>query len=256
MVARDDENGKPKYQKCVLTEEKNIGDLFDNITEASTFWRSLWETSGTGNSNCQWLKEIERAMDISVPNPDINQRWELTTECGAKVVRKKRNWSAPGPDRIANYWWKCAHILHGKVIECFKAISTKEEYPLWFSEGKTTLILKPGEFSSQNQRPITCLNTLHKWYTACLMAPINDHLTEYNLMESQQRGAKSGRSGTMVNLLIDRMVIQDCVRGRRNISMAWIDVKKAYNSVDHDWLCNAMRPHKFRQWISDTIKNI
>ena len=56
MVARDDENEKPKYQKCVLTEEKNIGDPFDNIAEASTFWKSLWETSGTGNSNCQWLK--------------------------------------------------------------------------------------------------------------------------------------------------------------------------------------------------------
>ena len=36
MIARDDENEKPKYQKCVLTEEKNIGELFDNITEAST----------------------------------------------------------------------------------------------------------------------------------------------------------------------------------------------------------------------------
>ena len=97
MVARYDENEKPKYQKYVLTEEKNIGDLFDNITEASTFWKSLWETSGTGNSNCQWFKEIERAMNISVPNPDISKQWELTTECVAKVVRKKRNWSASGP---------------------------------------------------------------------------------------------------------------------------------------------------------------
>ena len=256
MIARDDENEKPKYQKCVLTEKKNIGDLFDNITEASTFWKSLWEMSGTGNSNCQWLKEIKRAMDISVPDPDINQRWELTTECGAKVVPKKRNWRAPGPDRIANYWWKNTHILHGKVIECSKAISAKEDYPLWFSEGKTTLIPKLGEFSSQNQRPITCLNTLYKWYTACLMAPMNNHLTEYNLMESQQRGAKAECSGTTDNLLIDRMVLQNCVRGRRNLSMAWIDVKKAYDSVDHGWLCNAIRLHKFPQWISDTIKNI
>ena len=52
------------------------------------------------------------------------------------------------------------------------------------------------------------------------MAPMNDYLTEYNLMESQQRGAKSECSGTMDNLLIDRMVLQDCVRGGRNISMA------------------------------------
>ena len=85
---------------------------------------------------------------------------------------------------------------------------------------------------------------------------MNDHLTEYNLTESQQRGAKAECSGTTDNLLIDRMVLQDCVLGRRNLSMAWIDMKKAYDSVDHGWLCNAMRLHKFPQWISDTIKNI
>ena len=33
-------------------------------------------------------------------------------------------------------------------------------------------------------------------------------------------------------------------------------MKKAYHSVDHDWLCNVLRLHKFPQWISDTIKNM
>lgn len=27
-------------------------------------------------------------------------------------------------------WKDCVHILHGKVIDCFKAISAKEESPL------------------------------------------------------------------------------------------------------------------------------
>ena len=40
-----------------------------------------------------------------------------------------------------------------------------------------------------------------------------------------------GCSGTIDNLLIDRMVSEDSTRGRRNMSMAWIDVKKAYDSV-------------------------
>lgn len=142
-------------------------------------------------------------------------------------------------------WKDCVHILHGKVIDCFKAISAKEEYPLQFSEGKPTLIPKPGEFSSQKQTSITCLSTLYKWFTACLMGPLNDHLTAYNLMERHQRGAKSECKGTMDNLLVDRMALQDCVQGRRNICMAWIDEKKVYDSEDHDWLCNAMKPRTF-----------
>ena len=44
-----------------------------------------------------------------------------------------------------------------------------------------------------------------------LMAPMNDHLAEYNLTEIQQRGAKSECSGTMDNLLTDRMVLQGSI---------------------------------------------
>ena len=54
-------------------------------------------------------------------------------------------------------------------------------------------------------------------------------------MEEQQRSAKSGCSGTVGNLLIDQMVTKDCHRSKRNLSMAWVDVKKAYDSVDHGW---------------------
>ena len=35
------------------------------------------------------------------------------------------------------------------------------------------------------------------------------------------------------NLLIDRMVCEDAQRGKRNLSMAWIDVAKAYDFFDH-----------------------
>lgn len=87
-------------------------------------------------------------------------------------VLVKKNWSTPDPDRLANFWWKRAHFLHEGVASAFQAISSSdEEYPQWFSEGKTSLIPKPGELTGDNQRPITCLNTMYKRYTSCLLAP-------------------------------------------------------------------------------------
>ena len=59
------------------------------------------------------------------------------------------------------------------------------------------------------------------------------HVLSFGFMEGDQRGAKQGSSGTVENLLIDRMVCQDAQRGHRNLRMAWIDVSKAYDSVDH-----------------------
>ena len=104
------------------------------------------------------------------------------------------------------------------------------DVPLWFTQGKTSLIPKPGAFSSDNTRPVTCLNTICKWYTSCLLGPMDEHLKRYGLMQGHQRGAKEGCCGTGDNLLIDRTVCQDSQRGKRNwhgltyekLVIAWI----------------------------------
>ena len=31
--------------------------------------------------------------------------------------------------------------------------------------------------------------------------------------------------------------MMECQRGKRNLSMAWIDMRKAYDSVENNWLC-------------------
>ena len=97
--------------------------------------------------------------------------WNLNVEHVTKMIRnRKKNWSAPGPDRIANFWLKKATTLRKEIATCFQATTQLKDlqFPLWFSEGKTTLIPKPGEFRSDNQRPITFLNNMYRWYTPCL----------------------------------------------------------------------------------------
>ena len=112
------------------------------------------------------------------------------------------------------------YTLHDGVTRAFLAISeSKEEYPGWFSEGKTSLLLRPGDFRSENQRPITCLNNIYKWFTFCLQSTMDSHLKEFDLMEGQQRGARAVCSGTTDNLLIERMVTHDCHRVRE--TLAW-----------------------------------
>ena len=75
-------------------------------------------------------------------------------------------------------------------------------------------------------------------------------------MEEQQRGAKSGCSGTVDNLLIYYMVTKDCQRNKGNLSMASVDVKKAHDSVDHGWLVEMMHMPKFPRWLCKAIHNL
>ena len=94
----------------------------------------MWEKRGSGNKNAASSQEEKIALEVAE---------------AVKVLSKKRNWSAPGPDKIINVWWKRANTLHKGVVESFKEVSKL------FSEGKTSLIPKEGEFLSENQRRIT-----------------------------------------------------------------------------------------------------
>ena len=255
ILDSDKEAERPVY-KLGNNETDCTDKRFESTEDASEFWRELWQKESTGNKDAEWLKEIKAVIHGNVPPPS-EEDWDLGTLESVRVIKKKRNWSAPDPDRIANFWWKRAHALHHNVTSAFRSIANSlENYLLWFSTGKSSLIPKPGEFTSANQRSITCLNTLYKWFTSCVLGPMDGHLQEYNLMEFQQRGAKLRCSGTMDNLLIDRAVTQDSRRGKRNISMAWIDVKKAYDSVDHEWLVEMMEFHRFPKWVNKVIKNL
>ena len=135
---------------------------------------------------------------VAVPT---DEQFLLTKEEAVNAIHKKRNWSTPGPDRITNYWWKQAYSLHEGVSNAFmKIVQHDHEYPLWFAEGKTSLIPKAGEFSIENQCPITCLNNMYKWFTSCMLKPMNQHLDKYSTVRRKGHMRDRGIVGAGLRL--------------------------------------------------------
>ena len=110
-------------------------EIFNNVEEASEYWRNLWESEGTGDRCASWLKEIRSAIQRRV-RPPTEEDWDLDPAVAAKVLAKKKNWSAPGPDRLANFWWKRAESLHVGVATAFQAISSIESTHCGSQRGK------------------------------------------------------------------------------------------------------------------------
>ena len=159
--------------------KENIKDrkYFDEPLLVENFWRGLWESDDTGNPDVQWLKEIEKIFCDLVP--DINEgNLNLTEEICWNGIRKKKNWSAPGPDGICNFWWKKITLVFHVTLDIFSGLINEEKgIESWYCRGRTALIEKPGEWSKENQRPITCLNTHYKWLTSILLIFQNSHLS-------------------------------------------------------------------------------
>ena len=62
------------------------------------------------------------------------------------------------------------------------------------------------------------------------------HLDKENLLPEEQKGCSKGCRETNDLLYIDRAVITGVKSRNKNLAMAWIVYKKAYDMVPHSWI--------------------
>jgi len=99
------------------------------------------------------------------------------------------------------------------------------------------LIPKSGDNKEvRNYRPNICLTTKYKTLTGIIAKRISTHLEEQSLIPAQQKGCHPGSKGCKDQLMISKAIYEDCRRRNKNISIAWIDYQKAFDSVLHSWV--------------------
>ena len=74
---------------------------------------------------------------------------------------------------------------------------------------------------------------------------MSHHTNANKIIPSEHKGNASNTYGTIDQLIINKMVMDNVKLKQRNISTAWIDYKKAFDSVPHDWIIEILKIHKF-----------
>ena len=114
--------------------------------------------------------------------------------------------------------------------------------PSWVTTGRTSLLQKDkskGNVAS-NYRPITCLPLMSKLVTGVIADLIYAHLDQEKSLPEEQKGCRKGSRGTNDLLYIDRAVIKEDKSRNKDLVMAWIDYKKAYDMVPHSWIIECL----------------
>ena len=75
-----------------------------------------------------------------------------------------------------------------------------------------------------------------KILTAQIREEIYYSLTSRGLFPEEQKGCRKGSIGTAELLYIDQDILSESKTRRKNLAMAWIDYKKAYNMVLQSWI--------------------
>ena len=89
---------------------------FHPVKEARDFWKLFCGQEGSGDPSAPWLGVLKEAIKENVSEPrEDGITFEYTS--ARKVTTKNKNWSAPGPDKIANFGGKRMYLTRGRVQE-------------------------------------------------------------------------------------------------------------------------------------------
>ena len=83
-------------------------------------------------------------------------------------------------------------------------------------------------------------------------------LRSRGLFPDEQRGCRKGSSGKEELLFIDQHILNESKTRRKNLAMAWIDYKKAYDILPQSWILHCLKmykiSHKVINFIEQTMK--
>ena len=221
--------------------------------EVEEFWNDIWGKEKKFNEEASWIgREQERMNEIE------EQQWEaISLEELRFALGKSHKWKSPGIDKIPNFWLNSLTEVHENLKNSFnKIITSVENVPDWLTEGITYLLPKSNDTRNpKNYRPITCLTTTYKILTSIITDRMYKFLDENSILPHEQKGCKRNSYGCKDQLLINKMILEDSKRKNKNLSTAWIDYRKAFDSVPHDWILKSLEMYKISPTITNFLKS-
>ena len=221
-----------------LYKELNGTEKGDNpapdAAEATQFWSNIWSVPNEHKRDAEWLRKVKRRLSGTQQQEDVS----VSAADVLAGVRRMPCWKAPGPEGVRGFWFKKFTNLHQSIARRLQECLDSGNVPEWMVKGRTVLIQKDpakGNVAS-NYRPLACLPLMWKLLTGIFADKVYDHLMDNNLLPAEQKGCRRRSRGTKDQLLIDKAVMLQAKGKKRNLAMAWVDYKKAYDMVPHSWL--------------------
>ena len=217
------------------------------------YWGRLWSEE-VNHEAAEWITKEEEANCQLSSMPDFL----ITNEDISAALKKTQNWKAPGVDGIQNYWWKRFTSVHEQLATAFnQMVLEPNNAPQFLTQGVTYLLFKSGSRENpQNYRPITCLPTIYKLLTSILADNIYKFLDSNSVLAKEQKGCVKRSMGCKEQLVIDSFILAQSRKRSRNLSIAYIDYQKAFDSVPHSWLIHILKIYKINPTIVHFMEEI
>ena len=220
---------------------------------------------GTNNPRCDHMyatnpTPILPCIDESLNIDNNPSNWldrHFTKDEIINIANNLNNNKACGFDRIPNEFIKNApDQLFTFLTILFNRIKDENIFPCGWNRGRITLVHKRGVRTMlSNYRPLTVLISLCGLYSKVLNGRLTQVVERHGLLGETQGGFRKGR-GSADNIFILNSVFWKAQKDKSPVHLGFIDITKAYDSVNRELLWRKFSLLGINGKFLDTLKSM
>ena len=237
--------------------QDGLGNVFSKPKEVSSvaidFFKRILGSEGS-------FERHTNGVDVWGPELDDDEARNLIKPISSEEIFRAMtdigNDKAPGPDGFNAFFFKSTwHITGECVTNAIKDFFSKPYLPRKVNATILALVPKVDNPSSFGDfRPISCCNVIYKCITKIIAFRLRDCLPK--LVDDAQSAFLPGRK-ISDNIMLARELLLGYHKGNRPKLALKVDLIKAYNSVDWEFLWDVLHargfPIVFIAWIKACV---
>ena len=245
---KKDKCEKLKKNNAIIDNKQQIADAFNEYFSSigSDLVGKLPRYSGRKHATHFLKKKSIKSMFFT----PVTQRDIIN------VVLSIKNKKSTGHDDIDSYVVKrCIHLITLPLSEIFNCSFEQGAFPKDFKVAKVIPVYKKGDNQQcSNYRPISILSVFSKIFEKLVYERLIQFLDKNNILYSKQFGFRKGYSTDMA--LIEFVNnISLAFEDKKIILGLFLDLSKAFDSIDHDILIQKMHFNGIRGKVLDWFKS-
>lgn len=146
-------------------------------------------------------------------------------------------------------------ILAGPLLHLFNHSLDSEIYPSEFKIAKVIPIYKDGDRSNPSSyRPISITSVINTVFEKILSVHINKFISKYNILSPHQHGFRPQKSTSSAVFTLTHL-LNTALQQNKIAVVAYLDIRKAFDTVDHHILLNKINNLGLRGKIHNLLRS-
>ncbi len=233
-------------------------NITNNPSDISKYVYSFYSNIYKSNFN---INDCEKFITlIKSFTPSISEQFQQTCEEPItkleilEAIKSMSKGKSPGIDGIpVEFYLHFWNIIETPLMELFCECLDKKELSTTMKQGLITLIPKPEKdhLLIENWRPITLLNCDYKIFSLIFAKRLKRGLNE--IIGETQTGFMTNRHiSSNIRLVLDLLDYSDYIESEALV--VFLDFYKAFDTVEHNFLYNALQIFGFGQNFVSTVE--